>query len=138
MPVFYVQIAKNVIEYPKSNRNSFSFQLSDLKLDGLTTPIVLGNINDAKNVYSQVLTPLRKDAETYVLTLPEVNSEKFTTDLTKSSGTIIHFKNKDYVVKDDKIVYENITLGEGKFNIPHFLGILKQKKPFQLWTASKK
>ena len=41
-----------------------------------------------KNVYSQVLTPLRKDAETYVLTLPEVNSEKFTTDLTNSSGTI--------------------------------------------------
>lgn len=37
---------------------------------------------------------------------------------------------KDYIVKDGNIVYENITLGEGKFNIPHFLGILKEKKPF--------
>jgi len=37
---------------------------------------------------------------------------------------------KDYVVKEGKIVYENITLGEGQFNIPHFLGILKEKKPF--------
>lgn len=37
---------------------------------------------------------------------------------------------KDYVVKDGSIVYEQVTVGEGNFNIPHFLGILKQKKPF--------
>ncbi len=37
---------------------------------------------------------------------------------------------KDYVVKDGAIVYEKLTVGEGRFNIPHFLGILKEKKPF--------
>ena len=38
---------------------------------------------------------------------------------------------KDYVVKEDgSIVYEKVTVGEGRFNIPHFLGILKEKKPF--------
>ena len=37
---------------------------------------------------------------------------------------------KDYVVKDGSIVYEKVTVGEGNFNIPHFLGILKAKKPF--------
>lgn len=37
---------------------------------------------------------------------------------------------KDYVVKDGAIVYEKVTVGEGKFNIPHFLHILKEKKPF--------
>lgn len=37
---------------------------------------------------------------------------------------------KDYVVKDGTIVYEKLTVGEGNFNIPHFLGILKAKKPF--------
>lgn len=37
---------------------------------------------------------------------------------------------KDYVVKDGSIVYEKLTVGEGCFNIPHFLGILKARKPF--------
>ena len=37
---------------------------------------------------------------------------------------------KDYVVKEGNIVYEKVTVGEGNFNIPHFLGILKEKKPF--------
>lgn len=37
---------------------------------------------------------------------------------------------KDYVVKDGSIVYEKVTVGEGDFNIPHLLGILKSKKPF--------
>ncbi len=37
---------------------------------------------------------------------------------------------KDYVVKDGIIVYEKLTVGEGNFNIPHFLGILKARKPF--------
>ncbi len=37
---------------------------------------------------------------------------------------------KDYVVQNGNIVYEKITVGEGNFNIPHFLGILKAKKPF--------
>ena len=38
---------------------------------------------------------------------------------------------KDYIVKEDgSIVYEKVTVGEGNFNIPHFLGILKAKKPF--------
>jgi len=38
---------------------------------------------------------------------------------------------KDYVVKEDgKIAYENITIGEGKFNLPHFFGIIKKQKPF--------
>ena len=37
---------------------------------------------------------------------------------------------KDYIVKDGNIVYEKVTVGEGNFNIPHFLGILKAKKPF--------
>jgi len=38
---------------------------------------------------------------------------------------------KDYVLKEDgSIVYEKVTVGEGRFNIPHFLGILKAKKPF--------
>ena len=37
---------------------------------------------------------------------------------------------KDYVVKEGSIVYEKVTVGEGNFNIPHFLGILKAKKPF--------
>lgn len=38
---------------------------------------------------------------------------------------------KDYIVKEDgSIVYEKVTVGEGRFNIPHFLGILKEKKPF--------
>lgn len=37
---------------------------------------------------------------------------------------------KDYIVKDGAIVYEKVTVGEGHFNIPHFLGLLKAKKPF--------
>jgi len=38
---------------------------------------------------------------------------------------------KDYVVKEDgSIVYEKVAVGEGRFNIPHFLGILKKRKPF--------
>ena len=38
---------------------------------------------------------------------------------------------KDYVVREDgSIVYEKITVGEGLFNIPHFLGLLKEKKPY--------
>ncbi|MBO5351713.1 MAG: sugar phosphate isomerase/epimerase [Lachnospiraceae bacterium] len=37
---------------------------------------------------------------------------------------------KDYVMKDGEIVYEPLTVGEGCFNIPHLLGILKKKKPF--------
>lgn len=38
---------------------------------------------------------------------------------------------KDYIVADDgAILFEGLTVGEGKFNIPHFLGILKEKKPF--------
>ncbi len=47
--VFCVE-AKNVIEYPKSDINSFSFQLSRLKLDGCRTPVELGDICDAHNV----------------------------------------------------------------------------------------
>jgi hypothetical protein len=40
---------------------------------------------------------------------------------------------KKYINKNEKegnIVYEKVTVGEGNFNILHFLGILKQKKPF--------
>lgn len=37
---------------------------------------------------------------------------------------------KDYIVKDGSIVYEKVTVGEGEFNIPHLLGILKARKPF--------
>ena len=38
---------------------------------------------------------------------------------------------KDYLVGENgRILYENITIGAGKFNVPHFLGILKAKKPF--------
>lgn len=37
---------------------------------------------------------------------------------------------KDYIVKDGNIVYEPLAVGEGKFNIPHLLGILKKKKPY--------
>lgn len=37
---------------------------------------------------------------------------------------------KDYIMKDGEIVYEPLAVGDGKFNIPHLLGILKQKKPF--------
>ena len=37
---------------------------------------------------------------------------------------------KDYIVKEGRIVYEPLTVGTGNFNIPHFLGILKEKKPF--------
>lgn len=37
---------------------------------------------------------------------------------------------KDYIVKEGRIVYEPLTVGDGNFNIPHFLGILKKKKPF--------
>lgn len=37
---------------------------------------------------------------------------------------------KDYVIREDNIVYEKVTVGEGRFNIPHLLGILKKKKPF--------
>lgn len=36
---------------------------------------------------------------------------------------------KDFIVKDGSIVYEKVTVGEGKFNIPHLLGILKARKP---------
>lgn len=37
---------------------------------------------------------------------------------------------KDFIVKDGSIVYEKVTVGEGEFNIPHLLGILKARKPF--------
>ena len=38
---------------------------------------------------------------------------------------------KDYIVGENgRIIYENITIGEGKFNVPHFFSILKAKKPF--------
>lgn len=36
---------------------------------------------------------------------------------------------KDFIVKDGSIVYEKVTVGEGEFNIPHLLGILKARKP---------
>ncbi len=45
-------------------------------------------------------------------------------------GEIDAIHIKDYVVKDGSIVYEKVTVGEGDFNIPHLLGILKSKKPF--------
>ena len=37
---------------------------------------------------------------------------------------------KDYIVKNGEIVYEPLAVGDGKFNIPHLLGILKKQKPF--------
>lgn len=41
---------------------------------------------------------------------------------------IIHMK--DYVVRDGEIISRPVTLGEGRFDIPHLLKLIKQKKPF--------
>lgn len=63
-----------------------------------------------KNIYSEAITPLRKDAETYVLTLPEVNSEDFITDLTKSSGAIKSVTVRTMPYTNNSKGYTRITL----------------------------
>lgn len=41
---------------------------------------------------------------------------------------VIHLK--DYFVREGEIISRPVTLGEGCFDIPHLMGILKKKKPF--------
>ncbi len=49
-------------------------------------------------------------------------------DILNPEIDVIHLK--DYIVKDGKIVSRPVTLGEGRFDIPHLFKILKEKKPF--------
>lgn len=62
----------------------------------------------------------------------EKNHEKLVEEAFELFGDeidVIHLK--DYFVGENgKIEYENLTIGEGNFNFPHFFGILKAKKPF--------
>ena len=49
-------------------------------------------------------------------------------DICKDDIDVIHLK--DYYVKDGEIVSRPVTLGEGRFDIPHLFKILKKEKPF--------
>ncbi len=49
-------------------------------------------------------------------------------DICKNEIDVIHLK--DYVVRDNEIISRPITLGTGKFDIPHLFSVIKKEKPF--------
>ena len=67
--------AKNVIEYVKSSKHSFSFQLSNLKLDGIKTPLIIEDINGLKNI---ILNRDSKETNTAVISFDRDNDSMYT------------------------------------------------------------
>ena len=141
--VFCVE-AKNVIEYTKCEGNSFSFQLSALKLDGITTPLNLGSNHIAKNI---VLNRDSKENHIGVVSF-DTDSKRIYKAFEKMLELITYLKTSNPIFEDcllrktaystDAYSFDDLSIdaADDKFECPDIIEMSGKEFPLDKYITS--